>query len=72
MPEKLTLSRDSFFVARNSLKYGEKSYCVAYFNEFYLTFSQNRIKIGPKFFSSLKSQNQDPGKRGPGGEGPPL
>ena len=40
---------DSFFVARNSLKYGEKSYCGAYFNEFYLTFSQNRVKIGPKF-----------------------
>ena len=40
---------DSFFVARNSLKYGEKSYCIAYFNEFYLTFSQNRVKIGPKF-----------------------
>ena len=40
---------DSFFVARNSLKYGEKSYCIAYLNEFYLTFSQNRVKIGPKF-----------------------
>ena len=40
---------DSFFVARNSLKYGEKSYCIAYFNEFYLTFSQNRVAIGPKF-----------------------
>ena len=39
----------SFFVARHSLKYGEKSYCIAYFNEFYLTFSQNRVKIGPKF-----------------------
>ena len=38
---------DSFFAARNSLKYGEKSYCIAYFNEFYLTFSQNRVKIGP-------------------------
>ena len=37
---------DSFFVARNSLKYGEKSYCIAYFNKFYLTFSQNRVKIG--------------------------
>ena len=40
---------DSFFVARNSLKYGEKSYCIAYFNEFYPKFSQNRVKIGPKF-----------------------
>ena len=40
---------DSFFVAWNSLKYGEKSYSIAYFNEFYLTFSQNRVKIGPKF-----------------------
>ena len=40
---------DSSFVARNSLKYGEKSYCIAYFNEFYITFSQNRFKIGPKF-----------------------
>ena len=49
MPGKLTLSPDSFFVARNSLKYGEKSYCIAYFNEFYPTFSQNRVKIGPKF-----------------------
>ena len=34
---------DSFFVARNLLKYGEKSYCNAYFNEIYLTFSQNRV-----------------------------
>ena len=40
---------DSFLVARNSLKCGEKSYCIAFFNEFYLTFSQNRVKIGPKF-----------------------
>ena len=51
MPRKLTQPGhpDSFFVARNSLKYGEQSYCIAYFNEFYLTFSQNRVKIGPKF-----------------------
>ena len=52
MPGKLTLSPDArifFFVARNSLKYGENSYCIAYFNEFYPTFSQNRVKIGPKF-----------------------
>ena len=35
--------------AQNSLKHGEKSYCIAYFNKFYLTFSQNRVKIGPKF-----------------------
>ena len=35
--------QDSFLVARNSLQYGEKSYCIAYFNEFYLTFSQNRV-----------------------------
>ena len=49
MPGKLTLSPDSFFVARNSLKYGEKSYCIAYFNEFDLTFSQNRVKNSPKF-----------------------
>ena len=40
---------DFFFVAWNSLKYGENSYCIAYFNEFYPTFSQNRVKIGPKF-----------------------
>ena len=40
---------DFFFVARNSLKYGEKSYCIAYFNEFYLTLSQNRVKSSPKF-----------------------
>ena len=40
---------DFFFVAWNSLKYGENSYCIVYFNEFYPTFSQNRVKIGPKF-----------------------
>ena len=40
---------DSFFVARNLLKYGEKSYRIIHFNEFYLTFSQNRVKVGPKF-----------------------
>ena len=40
---------DFFFVAWNSLKYGENSYCIAYFNEFYPTFSQNRVKIDPKF-----------------------
>ena len=40
---------DFFFIAWNSLKYGENSYCIAYFNEFYPTFSQNRVKIGPKF-----------------------
>ena len=51
MPGKLTQPGrpDSCFVARNSLKYGENPYCIAYFNEFYLTFSQNRVKIGPKF-----------------------
>ena len=51
---------DFFFVAWNSLKYGENSFCIAYFNEFYPTFSQNRVKIGPKF-SSLKLQNPRPG-----------
>ena len=40
---------DFFFVAWNSLKYGENYHCIAYFNEFYLTFSQNMVKIGPKF-----------------------
>ena len=40
---------DSFFVAQNSLKYGEKSDYIAYFNEFYITVSQNRVKIGPNF-----------------------
>ena len=62
---------DSFFVARNSLKYGEKSYCIAYFNEFYLTFSQNRVKIVPNSFSSLKLQNSRSGEAG-GGEGTPI
>ena len=37
---------DFFFVAWNSLKY---CYCIAYFKKFYPTFSQNRVKIGPKF-----------------------
>ena len=39
---------DLFYVARNSLKYGEKSYFIAYFYDFYLKVSQNRVKIGPK------------------------
>ena len=45
---------DFFFVAWNSLTYDENSYCIAYFNEFYPTFSQNRVKIGPKFVLSSK------------------
>ena len=67
MPRKLTVSLDIFFVAWNSLKYGENSYCIAYFNEFYPTFSQNRVKIGPKFV--LKLQNPRPGG---GGGGTPI
>ena len=58
---------DSFFVARNSLKYGEKSYCIAYFNELYLTFSQNRFKLVLNSFSNLKLQNSRPGEAGGGG-----
>ena len=57
---------DFFFVAWNSLKYGENSYCMAYFYEFYPTFSQNRVKIGPKLFSSLNLQNSRPGGGGGG------
>ena len=51
MPGKHTQPErpDFFFVAWNSLKYGENSYCIAYLKEFYPTFSQNRVKIGPKF-----------------------
>ena len=60
---------DSFFVARNSLKYGEKSYCIAYFNEFYLTFSQNSLKLVLNSFSSLKLQISRPGEAG---EGTPI
>ena len=58
---------DFFFVAWNSLKYGENSYCIAYFNEFYPTFSQNRVKIGVlNSFSSLKLHNPRPGGGGRG------
>ena len=62
---------DSFFVARNSLKYGEKTYCIAYFNEFYLIFRQNRLKLVLKSFSSLKLQISRHGEAG-GGEGTPI
>ena len=54
---------DFFFVAWNSLKYGENSYCIAYFN-----FIQHLVKIGLKLvlnsFSSLKLQNPRPGGGG--------
>ena len=47
VPGKLTLRPEFFFVAQNSLKCGEKSHFIAYFYEFYPTFSQSRVKIGP-------------------------
>ena len=57
---------DFFFVAWNSLKYGENSYCIAYFNE--SNFTQHLVKIGLKLvlnsFSSLKLQNPRPGGGG--------
>ena len=43
---------DFFFVAWNSLKYGENSYCIAYLNKFYPTFNQSRVskKYGEKSY----------------------
>ena len=38
-----------FFVAWNSLKYGETLIALPILTNFYPTFSQNRVKIGPKF-----------------------
>ena len=58
---------DFFFVAWNSLKYGENSYCIAYFNKFYPTFSQNRVKIGPKFVLQSKITKSKTRGRGGGG-----
>ena len=61
---------DSFFVARNSLKYGKKYYDI---NEFYLTFSQNRVKIGPKFvLESEITKFKTRGSGGWGGGGIPI
>ena len=50
-PGKFILSPGLFFVAWNTLKYGDKSNSIAYFYKFYPKFSQNRVKIGPKFVS---------------------
>ena len=55
---RVTRRPDLFFVALNSLKYGEQSYFIAYFTGF----TQNLVKIGLKLvlnsFFSLKLQNQ--------------
>ena len=55
---RVTRRPDLFFVALNSLKYGEQSYFIAYFTGF----NQNLVKIGLKWvlnaFSRLKLQNQ--------------